>query len=208
MAASLAAGVVCLVLRLRAARGDERQQLKWFVYAGVVMVAVMLTDILVLDALGVGDSLIREAWNAVTLVLLPLGAAVAIFKYRLYDIDRVINRTVVYSALTIFLGVAYLGAITVGRILTQAMVGQQTLAVAASTLAVAALFQPARRRIQDAVDRRFNRARYDAAATVHGFSARLRDEVDLDSLREDLLQVVGSTMQPDGDALWLREVPS
>ena len=205
LAFSLAAAVVSLAVRLRSARGDERQQLKWFVYAGLVMVAVMLTDILVLDALDVPDSVAREAVNTLSFLLVPVGAAVAILRYRLYDIDRVINRTVVYSALTLVLGAAYLAAVTAMRAVTAGFTGDTALAVAASTLAVAALFRPALQRIQGAVDRRFNRARYDAAATVHDFSARLRDEVDLETLSTDLLGVVRATMQPATTTLWLRE---
>lgn len=205
LAAALAVGVVFLAMRLRSASGDERQQLKWFVYAGLVMVAVMVTDMLVLDALGIGNSAAREALNTVAFLLVPVTAAVAIFKYRLYDIDRVINRTVVYAAVTAVLAAAYLALVTAMRAATEPIAGDTAVAVAGSTLAVAGLFQPVRRRIQDAVDRRFNRARYDAAATVQRFSTRLRDEVDIDSLRSELVAVVGTTMQPSRSVLWLRE---
>jgi hypothetical protein len=140
----------------------------------------------------------------VGVVLVPVGAAVAILRYRLYDIDRIISRTVAYGMLTALLGLVYVAGVFVfGRLLNPDG-GSSSLAVAASTLAVAALFQPARRRVQDAVDRRFNRARYDAARTVETFSARLRDEIDLDTLSAELLAVVNQTMQPTRVSLWLR----
>ena len=205
LAAALAAGVIFLALRLRSARGDERQQLKWFVYAGLVMVAVMLTDMLILDALGVNNSVLREALNTVAFLLVPVGAAVAILKYRLYDIDRLINRTVVYAAVSGVLGGAYLLVVTVARTLTAPLTGDTAPAVAASTLAVAALFGPVRRRVQVAVDRRFNRARYDAAATVENLRLRFRDELEIESLKAELIATVCATMQPAGTTLWLRE---
>ena len=137
-------------------------------------------------------------------MLVPVGAAVAILRYRLYDIDRIISRTVAYGMLTALLGLVYVAGVFVfGRLLNPDG-GSSSLAVAASTLAVAALFQPARRRVQDAVDRRFNRARYDAARTVETFSARLRDEIDLDTLSAELLAVVNQTMQPTRVSMWLR----
>ena len=205
LAASLAAAFVALAFRLRRARGDERQQLKWVVYGGLGMVSVMLIDILVLDALGVADSLLRELFNAVAFLLVPVAAAVAIFKHRLYDIDRVINRTVVYSSVTVVLALCYIGVVSAARAITEPLTGDTAVAVAASTLVVAGLFQPVRRRIQSSVDRRFNRAQYDAAATIATFSVRLRDEVDIESLHAELIGIVSTTMQPTATALWLRE---
>ena len=136
--------------------------------------------------------------------LIPVSVAVAVFRYRLYDIDRLINRTLVYGLLTALLVGVYAGLVFVfGRLLDPAT-GDSALAVAASTLTVAALFQPARRRLQALVDRRFNRARYDAARTVERFSGRLRDHVDLDTLAAELLAVVDQTVQPATASLWLR----
>ena len=136
--------------------------------------------------------------------LIPVAVAIAVFKYRLYEIDRLINRTLVYGLLTALLVGVYAGLVfLLGRLLDPAT-GDSALAVAASTLAVAALFQPARRRLQGLVDRRFNRGRYDAAQTVERFSGRLRDQVDLDTLSAELLGVVDHTVQPASASLWLR----
>jgi hypothetical protein len=190
----LASALVSVALRLRHARGEERQQVKWFVYTVVTVIVLFIGGILVFGA-GVLFPLFG---------LIPVSVAVAVFKYRLYDIDRLINRTLVYGLLTAMLIGVYAGLVfLLGRLLDPAT-GDSALAVAASTLAVAALFQPARRRVQSLVDRRFNRARYDAAQTVERFSARLRDEVDLDALNAELLAVVDQTMQPSSASLWLR----
>jgi hypothetical protein len=191
---SFLAALVSLVLRWRRAWGNEREQLKWVAFAaGLALVANLCFQVLQLPGLGL-----------VGVVLVPVGAAVAILRYRLYDIDRIISRTVAYGMLTALLGLVYVAGVFVfGRLLNPDG-GSSSLAVAASTLAVAALFQPARRRVQDAVDRRFNRARYDAARTVGTFSARLRDEIDLDTLSAELLAVVNQTMQPTRVSLWLR----
>jgi hypothetical protein len=133
---------------------------------------------------------------------IPVSIGVAVLKYRLFDIDRLINRTLVYGLLTAILGLGYIGAVL---ILSQAL-GQDrsNLAVAGATLAVAALFQPARRRIQTAVDRRFNRRKYNTAQTIEAFNAHLRNEVDLDTLAPELLAVVDQTMEPTRVSLWLR----
>jgi hypothetical protein len=193
-AVSFLAGLVSLVLRWRRAWGNEREQLKWVAFAaGLALITTIGFQVLLLPGLGL-----------VGVVLVPVGAAVAILRHRLYDIDRIISRTVAYGLLTALLGLVYVAGVFVfGRLLNQ-VGGSSTLAVAASTLAVAALFQPARRRVQDAVDRRFNRARYDAARTVETFSARLREEIELDTLAAELLAVVNQTMQPTQVSLWLR----
>ena len=190
----LAAALVSVVLRLRRATGEERQQVKWFVYTVVTVVLVFATTTLVLGA----------GYLFPIFGLIPVSVAVAVFKYRLYDIDRLINRTLVYGLLTALLIGVYAGLVFLLGVVLDPAVGESSLAVAAATLAVAALFQPARRRVQTVVDRRFNRRRYDAARTVEGFAARLRDQVDLDALHGELLAVVDQTMQPTRASLWLR----
>jgi hypothetical protein len=190
----LAVALLSLVLRLRRARGEERQQVKWFVYTVVTVIVLFIAGIVVLGA----------GYLFPLFGLVPVSVAVAVFKYRLYEIDRLINRTLVYGLLTGLLVGVYAGLVfLLGRLLDPAT-GDSALAVAASTLAVAALFQPARRRLQAVVDRRFNRRRYDAARTVERFSDLLRDHVDLDTLSAELLTVVDRTVQPASASLWLR----
>jgi hypothetical protein len=201
LAATVLAVVVAagsLVVRFRRARGTERQQLRWVaLVAALTGVAVLAVAALV----AVGDQAMA-GWAAVIgLVVPPLGIGAAILRYRLYDLDRVISRTLAYGLLTVLLGGGYAVVVLgLGRLLGQ----DSPLVVAAATLAVAAVFQPARRRVQQAVDRRFNRRRYDAARTIQVFSARLRQQVDLDTLTGELLGVVEQTMQPASVSLWLR----
>jgi hypothetical protein len=190
----LATALVSLVGRLRRARGEERQQVKWFVYTVVTVVLVFVTTTL---ALGAG-------YLFPLFGLIPVSVAIAVFKYRLYEIDRLINRTLVYGLLTALLVGVYASLVFLLGGVLDPVTGESSLAVAAATLAVAALFQPARRRLQALVDRRFNRRRYDAARTVERFSGRLRDQVELDTLSAELLAVVDQTVQPTRASLWLR----
>jgi hypothetical protein len=193
----IVAAVASLVIRFRRSRGDERLQLKWFTYAGAVLPVLLLGDLLPDTA--------SNVLFAVGISFPPVAAGIAILRYRLYDIDRLINRTLVYGLVTALLSGVYAGLVLLGGQLFGDLSDRPpSWAVAGATLAVAALFQPARRRVQDLVDRRFNRARYDAARTVEAFSARLRDQVDLDTLAAELLGVVDQTVQPSRASLWLR----
>jgi hypothetical protein len=195
-----AAAVISVALRFRRARGVERQQLKWFTYAATLMILFLLvTDYLLPPSGGV------EVLYGLVVALVPVAAGVAILRYRLYDIDRLINRTLVYGLLTALLAGVYAAAVLVLGQLSGGVGGNPpSWAVAGVTLAVAALFQPARRRIQALVDRRFNRRKYDAAKTIQAFSTRLRDEIDLDTLATELLAVIDQTMEPNRVSLWLR----
>jgi hypothetical protein len=184
-----------LVVRFTRSRGLERQQLKWFVYAAGLGVAMLVLPTPIPGFL---------VWTLAP-VGLSAAAAVAVLRYRLYDIDRIINRTLVYGVLTAVLGLGYASAVLLlGQLFGG--VGERTpsWAVAGATLAVAALFQPARRRIQTVVDRRFNRAKYNAAKTIQAFSTRLRDQIDLDTLSTELLAIVDQTTEPTRVSLWLR----
>jgi len=191
-----AISVVALVLRFRRAGAVQRQQIKWFAYGA---------------ALSIPLSLFPEArpWGPylefLGTVLLLAGLGIGIFRYRLWDIDRLVNRTLVYGLLTAILGAVYVGLVLVlGQLFGGIGTETPSWAVAGATLAVAALFQPARRRIQQTVDRRFNRRKYNAAKTIEAFSIRLRDQVDLDTLSAELLAAVNQTMQPASASLWLR----
>jgi hypothetical protein len=199
--ACIVAVVVSLVLRLYRSRGEERLQLKWFVYAATLgILAISLAD-LVPRPLGVWIA--NLAW-VVAPPSLAVSAGIAILRYRLYDIDLLINRTLVYGSLTVTLVALYFGGIVVLQRVFVILTGQQsTLAVVASTLLIAALFTPLRRRIQSFIDRRFYRRKYDAAKTLEAFSAKLRDETDLEALSDDLVGMVRETMQPAHVSLWL-----
>ena len=202
--------IAVVVVRTRRSRGIERQQLKWFAFA-----ALLATVTLVLVALAGWLSPGRAPLGELPLVAfqlaqtaIPIAVAIAILRYRLYEIDRIIGRTLVYGLLTAFLGATYAVAVVVlsGVFPRFLGTGGDSLAVAAATLAVAALFQPIRHRIQLLVDRRFNRARYDAPQIAAGFAAALRDEIDLDQLTGELRTVVQRTMQPAASSVWLRPV--
>jgi hypothetical protein len=190
------AAVAASVLRYRRARGVQRQQLKWFAFAGLVLALVMPLAVAFWYRSVLVQVLAGLSSNA-----MPLAIGAAILRYRLYDIDRIVSRTLTWALLTLVLGLGYAAVVLgLGRLLPQG----SSLVVAAATLTVAAVFQPLRRRVQAAVDRRFNRRRYDAARTVEAFSGRLREEVDLDTLTGELLTVVEATMQPAHTSLWLR----
>jgi hypothetical protein len=189
---SLPAALLCVVLRFRSSRGVERQQLRWVATGAAIAVLGVTVPL--------GD--LRGAWvDPLVILCVPVTVAVAVLRYRLWDLDRIISRTVAYALLTLLLGLGYAAVVLgLGRLVGQG----SSLAVAAATLAVVAAFSPLRRRVQQVVDRRFNRRRYDAAGTVEAFAARLRDQVDLDALHGELLAVVDQTMQPTRTSLWLR----
>jgi hypothetical protein len=200
--------VISLFVRFRRARGDEQQQIKWFASAA----ALTLVWILVF-----GQSTLRGLPGAIValsalLVIpsIPIATGIAILRYRLYDIDRIINRTLVYASLTAILVGVYFGGVTATQALFRTLTGQEQspqLVVVASTLVIAALFNPLRRRIQSFIDLSFYRSKYDAAKTLEGFSMKLRDETDLEALSDELVGVVRGTMQPAHVSLWLRPEP-
>jgi hypothetical protein len=192
-AVGLLAALACVVLRFRASRGVERQQLRWVAAGAAVAVLVLLPLPGHQDLPGFVEPL--------ALLCVPASVAVAVLRYRLWDLDRLVSRTVTYLLVTGLLVLPYLLILPVATRVAQ---GAGSLAVAAATLAAAALFQPLRRRVQDLVDRRFNRRRYDAARTVAAFAARLRDQLDLDALAAELLAVVDQTVAPTTASLWLR----
>ena len=195
----LTGAVVALVIRFRRSVGLERLQLKQLVLA-----ASFILPVGALAVLFWYDSYLVRILLGIALLALPIAAGLAILRYRLYDIDVVINRTLVYGALTATLAGVYLGSVLVLQLVLSAFTEGSGLAVAASTLAVAALFRPVRARIQQGVDRRFFRSKYDAAQTLTAFGSHLRDQVDLEDIGTDLLSVVGETVQPAHASLWLR----
>jgi hypothetical protein len=206
--AATIAGAISLVVRFRRSKGDERQQIKWFVLAGGIFCAAFA----VAPVLWTVPLSHRTEWIWPTLFLLsfgtiPVATGIAILKYRLYEIDLLINRTLVYGSLTAILAVVYFGGVAGTQAIFRTLTGQEQqpqLAVVVSTLVIAALFTPLPRRIQSFIDRRFYRRKYDAAKTLEAFSAKLRDETNLDALSVDLVGVVRETMQPAHVSLWLR----
>jgi fumarate reductase subunit C len=208
------ASALSLVLRFRRSRGEERQQIKWIAFSASVVVIVYLIA-MVASLLSSSETWFAgssPAWLSLlqsaallSLTAVPIAVGFAVLRYRLYDIDIIINRALVYGSLTATLVALYLGGVVVLQRLFVLLTGQRsTLAVVASTLLIAALFNPLRRSIQSFVDRRFYRRKYDAAKTLAAFSSRLREETDLDSLRDDVLGVVRETVQPEHASMWLR----
>ncbi len=201
----MVAAAISVIVRARRAGRVERQQIKWLAYGGAVAVGTIFVS----GAISVWSETASIAAISLGLLGLPVFTGVAIVRYRLYDIDVVINRTLVYGPLTATLVGIYLGGIVALQRVFVLLTGERSaLAVVASTLVIAALFSPLRRRVQGFVDRRFYRRKYDAAKTLEAFSARLREETDLGTLADDLVGVVGETMQPAHVSLWLRPEPA
>jgi len=203
--ASMVASAVSLIVRMRRAGRVERQQIKWLAYGGALVVGVV-GAVFVGSVISIWSGDVSIAVIGFSLLGVPIFTGVAIARYRLYDIDIVINRTLVYGALTAALVAVYFGGVATVQALFRALTGQEQqpqLVVVASTLVIAALFTPLRSRIQSFIDRRFYRRKYDAAKTLEAFSAALREETDLDALSEDLVGVVRETIQPAHASLWL-----
>jgi hypothetical protein len=203
--------VISLLVRFRRARGDERQQIKWFASAAAltfvwILVSEVFEELISIEG-GVPEAILAFTSASASLVIpsIPIATGIAILRYRLYDIDILINRTLVYGSLTAMLvSLYFVGIVVLQRVFVLLTGEQSTLAVVASTLSIAALFNPLRRRIQSFIDRRFYRRKYDARKTLEAFSATLRSETDLDRLGEHLAGVVGETMRPAHVSLWLR----
>jgi hypothetical protein len=196
------APIAALLLRFRRSTGEERQQIKWVIYAvAVLTVAIAVVSTWpALDGTRIGTVLFLAGFLAI-----PTAVGIAILRHRLYDIDVIINRTLVYGLLTAVLALVYSGGVVLSQEVLRALTGQgSTFAVVVSTLVIAALFNPLRRRIQTFIDRRFYRQKYDAKGTLEAFSAKLRDETDLDRLGGELVSVVSETVQPAHASLWLR----
>jgi hypothetical protein len=195
----LVGAVASVVVRFRRSRGAERQQMKWFVYAAALILLAPVVDPL--------PDVVNGVWLSLVLIATSTAIGIAVLRYRLYDIDVVINRTLVYGSLTAMLALVYFGGVTATQAIFETLTGQEQqsqLAIVASTLVIAALFNPLRRRIQGFIDRRFYRRKYDAAKILEAFSAKLRDETDLDALNDELVGAVRETMQPAHTSLWLR----
>jgi hypothetical protein len=208
LALCILASVVSLVLRYRRSRDEEREQIKWIAFAASVVGLLFLIGLvisLIYRSRPPSWTSLLDTMTGLSYTGVPIAVGFAVLKYRLYDIDVIINRTLVYGSLTVMLVALYFGGIVVLQRVFVAFTGQQsTLAVVASTLVIAALFSPLRRRVQGFVDQRFYRRKYDATKTLEAFNSRLREETDLDALGEDLVGVVRETMQPAHASLWLR----
>ena len=204
LAATALAAVLSLAFRYRRARAAERAQLKWLVYAGGLILLALLAQILIPQIMGGGNAASNLANAIITgaFALVPIAIGIAVLRYRLYDIDRVISRTLAYTIVTGLLIAIYAGLVLLA---TQVLRIHGAVTVAAATLVAAALFNPVRRRVQHRVDRRFNRARYDAETTVAAFAARLKDAVDLDAIRDDLTSVVRTALEPAHVSVWTRD---
>jgi hypothetical protein len=209
----LVAAASSVFMRLRGAIGVERQQIKWFAYAAAATVMGLVLAYVIPEVIDVPPWFERIGY-AILLSLIPaipISIGIAILRYRLYDIDLIINRTLVYGTLTAILAGVYFGVVTVTQTLLSTVTGQERLpqlVVVASTLLIAALFSPMRRQIQSFIDRRFYRRKYDARKTLEAFSAKLRNDSDLDALSDDLVGAVKETMQPAHVSLWLRSDPA
>jgi hypothetical protein len=206
--------VVSVIVRYRREEGTQRQQIKWFAYGAALLVLTIFVTVIVVTALTPSgqdgsNSLLSNVGFSLAFIMLPIGAGIGVLRYRLYDIDLIINRTLVYGSLTAILAGVYFGTVVGIQQLVRLISGQQAeqnpLVIVLSTLLIAALFTPLRQRIQQFIDRRFYRAKYDTARTLERFAATLRQDVDLAELREHLLGVVMETMQPAHVSLWLRE---
>jgi hypothetical protein len=205
---SFIGAIACLVMRYGRSDDEVRHQIQWIAFGGLSFVGSFVAVGIVLTLGGIETSSFEgQVLTNITLIgysLVPISIGFSVLKYRLYDIDVIINRALVYGSLTSTLGLAYFLIVALLQQLFRPLTGTSDLSIAISTLAVAALFGPLRARLQTFIDRRFYRGKYDATQTVEAFSARLRDEVDIDSLTKDLLRVVQESMQPRSVSLWLR----
>ena len=205
---SFIGAIACLVMRYRRSDDEVRHQIQWIAFGGLSFVGSFVVVGIVLELGGIETSSFEgQVLTNITLIgysLVPISIGFSVLKYRLYDIDVIVNRALVYGLLTTTLGLAYLLTVALLQQVFTSVTGTSDLSIAISTLTVAALFGPLRARLQTFIDRRFYRGKYDATQTVEAFSARLRDEVDIDSLTKDLLRVVQESMQPRSVSLWLR----
>ncbi|MDQ4076163.1 MAG: hypothetical protein M3220_07935, partial [Chloroflexota bacterium] len=200
MMVGMVASLLSLVLRYRQSTRQVRQQIKWFAYLVVLCAAIFLIALF-------GNDMTQGLVNTLIIACLPFAVALAILRYRLYDIDLIIRRTLIYTLLTAALLVVYLGSVVLLQQLFRALVGHSNqLSIVISTLAIAALFNPLRQRIQEFIDRRFYRRKYDAQKTLAAFGQTVRNEVELEQLTGELLRVIEETMQPAHVSLWLRDV--